>query len=335
MRRSECWRILPLLGPIVAVGLLRALPVAAAPAAGGGADRPPGWPLPPQRLEALLATAPFQVARVDSRIGGVSGAVRLDVRFPGSGEQFPVKWKATPRGRADGWNNSPRKEIAAYEVQKLFLDPPDYVVPTSALRCIPLRDYWAIRPRPVPTFEGVPCVLGLVSAWVSEVRADPLRLDPERFEKDPAYARELAHLNLLTYLVAHRDGRSGNFLESRLGPRVYAVDNGISFGTLVYNFLVPNWDVLRVPALPRAAVDRLRGVGPEDLRALGVLAELHVDRLAGLGPAPPGPNLDPAHGVRRTPGVLQIGLTRHEIEGLRGRLEDLLARVDRGEIPLF
>ncbi len=329
MGRSVGWRALAL----SALAALLAPPAAAGEAT--APDRPPGWPLPPARLEALLGSAPFYATRVKRRIGGVSGAVRLDIHFPGSGEDLPVKWKATPRDRADGWNNSPRKELAAYEVQKLFLDPPDYVVPTSALRCIPLRDYWAIRPRPVPTFEGVPCVLGLLSVWVSEVRADPLVLDRERFATDRAYARELAHLNLLTYLVAHRDGRSGNFLESRLGPRVFAVDNGISFGSLVHNFLVPNWDVLRVPALPRAAVERLRRARREDLEALGVLAELRADRLAGLGPASPGPNLDPARGVRRAPGRVQIGLTRAEIDGLRLRLEALLARVDRGEIPLF
>ena len=331
MRRVRRWRILLGLVP----GLLAGFGAGASAAEGPDAARPPGWPLPPAHLEALLATAPFHVTHVDRHIGGVSGAVRLEIRFPETGQELAVKWKATPRGRADGWNNSPRREIAAYEVQKLFLDPPDYVVPTAALRCIPTRDYWPIRGRPAPTWEGTPCVLGLLSVWIAEVRADPLVLDRERFRTDRAYARELAHLNLLTYLIAHRDGRPGNFLESRLGPRVYAVDNGISFGTLVHNFLVPNWDVLRVPALPRDTVARLRRVGEGELRALGVVAELRWDRLAGLAPAPRGPNLDPRTGVRRTPGRLQIGLSRSEIDGLRSRLRELLARVDRGEIPLF
>ena len=33
--------------------------------------------------------------------------------------------------------------------------------------------------------------------------------------------------------------------------------------------------------------------------------------------------------------MLQLGLTRDEIEDLEERIEDLLEKVDKGEIPLF
>jgi len=63
------------------------------------------------------------------------GAKKLRLRFD-DGVEINVKWKRAP-AEAEGWNNSPRREIAACEVQKLFLEPDDYVVPVSVPRCIP------------------------------------------------------------------------------------------------------------------------------------------------------------------------------------------------------
>ena len=49
----------------------------------------------------------------------------------------------------------------------------------------------------------------------------------------------------------------------------------------------------------------------------------------------PGPNRDPARGARVAPGWLQLGLTRAELDALEARLQALLARVDRGDLPVF
>ena len=51
-------------------------------------------------------------------VGGVMGVKKLRVRLGSEGEEYFVKWKRAPSGDADGWNNTPRKEIAAYEIQK-------------------------------------------------------------------------------------------------------------------------------------------------------------------------------------------------------------------------
>ena len=65
-----------------------------------------------------------------------------------------MAWKEAPRGTCDGWNNNPRKEIACYAVQRWFLDPADYVVPTIALRAIPLGLYRRVAPEATPTIDG-------------------------------------------------------------------------------------------------------------------------------------------------------------------------------------
>jgi hypothetical protein len=47
-----------------------------------------------------------------------------------------AKWaRAAPGG--DTFNNALRYELAAYAIQELFLDQPDYVVPPTVARAVP------------------------------------------------------------------------------------------------------------------------------------------------------------------------------------------------------
>ena len=52
--------------------------------------------------------------------------------------RIKVKWAKAPSGGRGSFNNRPRYEIAAYELQKLFLDDPEYVVPPTIARCVPV-----------------------------------------------------------------------------------------------------------------------------------------------------------------------------------------------------
>ena len=126
-----------------------------------------------------------------------------------------------------------RREIAAYEFQKLYLDPDDYVVPPFALRCIPLDQYRVIDENPSPNFEGARCVYGMVVAWLSNVDRPDVTLQPYLFSTDPRYSYHFANLNLFTFLTAHRDANPGNFLMSTDpdNPQVFAIDNGIALLT--------------------------------------------------------------------------------------------------------
>jgi hypothetical protein len=266
---------------------------------------------------------------------GVTGAYKLGLAFP-DGKTLDVKWKEVPRGSGDGWNNSPRKEIAAYAIQRWFLDEADYVVPTPVPRCIALDRYAAVERQAEPTLPGTRCVLGIAVAWMEDVTPDGV-WDPARFARDPHYAAHVADFNLLTYLIEHKDGRRGNFLLSKdpADPRVFAVDNGISFDAFPWNFLVTNWHRIRVPWLRREAVNRLRAVSPAKIAALGTLAELAADEDGILRPVvPPGPNLDPDEGARIAPGRVQFGLTDDDIEDLEERIEELIEDVDEGDVPL-
>jgi hypothetical protein len=300
---------------------------------------PPGnnWPLPPETVERLFAQEPMELVDVKRTPQGVAGASKGDVVFPRDGRRLQVKWKQAPHGDADGWNNDPRKELATYVVQKWFLAPDDYVVPTVALRCVPLDAYRRLDSRAGPTIAGTRCVLGALSLWLQHVTVPHPVYDPERFLSDPAYAYHFSDFNVLTYLVDHRDGRPGNILaaDDDANRRVFAVDNGIAFGGLVYNFLTTNWNVIRVPAVRREVVERLRAVDREALASLATLVELRADAEGVLRLVPPGPPENPDRGARVGPGHLQLGLTAREIDALRRRIASLLERVDRGEIAVF
>ncbi len=309
--------------------------------ASGPAGADPGaadhWPLPPGQLERILAREDFEVRSVSSDVGGVMGVRKLGLFFSRSGHELMVKWKRAPDGDADGWNNTPRKEIAAYEIQKWFLDPDDYVVPTIVARCIPLDTYADIEPDTSPNLPGTRCVMGVLVIWIENVGIDDPIYEEEIFRENPRYARHIANMNLLTYLIEHEDGRRNNFLTSddKTDRRIFSIDNGVSFGARVKNWFVWNWNSIRVPALPEQVIERLRGVGPERMGGLGVLVELRAGDDGVLRPVARGENTEPDRGSRVREGWIQLGLTRGEIEDLQKRLDDLLARVDEGEQPLF
>ena len=300
---------------------------------------PPGnhFPLPPPQLEQVMREE-FELRSAEGAGGGVMGALRIEAYYPSIDRALSVKWKTAPEG-GDGWNSTPRREIAAYLVQKWFLTPEQYVVPTTVARCIALEDFAEIDAEAQPNLPDIPnarCVFGTLAIWLDNVEhADDL--DEERFRSDARYARSFANYNLLTYLIRNRDSRRGNFLIAKdpSNPRIFAVDNGIAFGEWFYNFFIPHHDVIRVPALPRDSIERLRKVGEKELQALLVVAEFRSAADGILRETQASAAFDMEEGARIRDGVLQLGLEPGEIDALSERVRDLIAEVDAGEIPVF
>lgn len=296
-------------------------------------------PLPPGEMERLMATAPFEIEEVEGAGGGVMGAKKLELEFDTPDKHdvdFDVKWKEGASG-GEGWNNAPRREIAAYRIQQLYLDPVDYIVPPVVARCIPLRTYQPIEKEPPATFEGTQCVFGTLSAWLDNVTMPSQAFDAERFSTDRRYAYHFGNLNLLTYLIDHRDARQNNFLISKdpANPQLFAIDNGISFGGVLYNFFTSHLDRIRVGGLPERSIERLRTVTHEQWQRLAVLVQLQADEHGILRPVEFTPAWDPEAGARWSKGVLQLGLTTAEIEAVEQRAKALLAEIDKGAITLF
>lgn len=314
------------------LGLAAALCALALPwgAADAGAQNIKGEP---PEIERKLRSGEFEMRRwAGARFEG-DRTQQAALEF-GDGEMVLVKWAKAPRG-GDRFNNRPRYEVAAYELQKLFLEEAEYVVPPTVARCVPPWSYpEAVAPE-APTFEGEPCVLVVLQSWLWNVTEESV-FDRGRFRRDTVYARHLANLNVLTHLIDHKDANVGNFLLSTVegSPRVYGVDNSLAFDSEKSN-RGTDWRRLRVDAVPAATVARLRELSEEVLRdALSVVAQFERSG-GGMVPVEPGPPLDPEQGIRVRDGVIQLGLTEGEIGDVYARIQRLLRRVDRGNLATF
>jgi hypothetical protein len=291
--------------------------------------------VPAARLEHTLERGYFDILAWRSTAHGVSGALTLWLSFAAEQLVLRAKWKAAPHN-GSGFDNDARKEIAAYRLQQLFLDPAEYVVPPTVARCIPTHFYHRRIGHARSTFAHTSCVLGVLAYWLEGVH-ELGPIDHRRFEKDPTYRTAIANLNLFTYLFNHRDSRPSNFvMADRDTPRAFAVDNGLALSGITNprTTLLHEWQHLRVHKLPHTTIERLRKLTRQDLDTLATVVEFRVvDRQ--LEPVPPTPPLDDNQGVRHSGDVVQLGLTHSEIDGIASRLKSLLARIDAHELEEY
>jgi hypothetical protein len=287
------------------------------------------------KIEQRLREQPFVIlSAADTRFLG-DRTQRVTLNYPDDdGGPMIVKWAQAPRNGA-AFNNEPRYEIAAYELQKLFLDEPNFVVPPTVGRVVPLEWLRQYDPEAQATFGNINSVVMVVQYWLQQVTPDNY-YDRNRFESDSVYARHFADFNLMTHLIRHMDMNAGNYLVSAepTNPRVFSVDNGVAFRSEPSDRGYEFRD-LRVNRLSRATIERLRTVTEADLhRTLGVLLQYEI-RNGELVPVPPGENMSAGRGVRRNDTTVQFGLTGAEIRDVWGRIENVLERVDSGRITLF
>jgi hypothetical protein len=301
----------------------------------------PNWQFAPKKLETVIYKRGLEgklpAKEVEKTAHGTTGALVLINHDTVSGKDIKWKFKKNVPGWIDSFNTSPRKEIAAYNVQKFFLDPEDYVVPTALPVCIPRDRFMKRGGYAAATLEGTDCVLGLASIWMKDVTIPDNLYDELRFLKDPAYAYFMSNFNLLTYLIQHRDGRVGQFLVAKDDKRrqVFSIDNGISFGFWPYNFFIEQWEDIHVPALRKDSIDRLRTIQRQDLDFLAVIVQFELDDKGILQPTPVGKNLNPKEGAKYKDGILQYGLSKSEIDALWDRIQNVIAEVDAGNIQVF
>ena len=90
--------------------------------------------LPVPTLERQLSVEHFEIVSAEISRPKAKGDITLkaEVAFAGAAP-YRVKLRKAEPG-AEDFNNRPRYDLAAYELQKLFLDPAEYVVPPTSLR---------------------------------------------------------------------------------------------------------------------------------------------------------------------------------------------------------
>jgi hypothetical protein len=287
--------------------------------------------MPGTRMERLMRSAPFQVLHVQDAPSGISGPKKVQIRLlqdDGPPLTVFVKWKQVPNS-GDKLNNSPRRELAAYQFQKLFLEEDSWVVPPSVVRCIDRTKLRLIADAKI--LKGTRCVLSTLSYWVQDV-TNKGTFDEPRLATDPPYRLNFSRLNLVTHLIGHRDTRDANFLMASdpRRPRLLSVDNGLAFSGLVFNpiaWFQHDWADLLVDEFPRSTIERIRKIRRVDLNGLLAVAHLRQlgDMVLHVSPAAP---FDEDEGVRFRPGEIQLGLTRDELDGIEERRAALLTRID-------
>jgi len=300
---------------------------------------------PADQVERWLASPDLEILGVASTPAGIQGARVLTLRVPGPPEVvFRAKWRSLATLTS---KNDPRRELVAFAIQKLYLDPDGYVVPPTAAHCFPLDMYRAqVYPAATASFRDVPCVLGYLSYWLEDVeslkdaRADGWfrshddALDDDMFSANPLYRESVADMNLVTYLIDHADTHSAQFVIRRDpdAPAVYSVDNSMAFGVKHNHRVKVDWSKIQVPALPARSLDRLRAARLEPLSSI---AELELHGGGHLVPASPRQRAAEPAGIRWIQGRLVIGMTVDELAMLRGRIDALLAAVERGDPKQF
>jgi len=301
-------------------------------------------------VESWLADPELEVLGVAEPPTGIQGAMVLTLRAP---RLMPVVFRAKWRAHSTTTTrNSPRRELVAYTIQKLFLDEDHYVVPPSAPHCFALERYRAqVDAKATATFREAPCVYGILSYWLEDVEslADAAEdgwfhgqyrhaFDPALFADNPAYRDSISRVNMLTFVIGHADSHAKNFVitSDSSAPLVYSVDNSLSLGLKKNSRLDPrhDWSMLKVPSLPRSAVERLRA------------ARSQLDRLAAVAILQPkGGTLVPVArpplvapnglGLEWKAGHLRVGLSAAEIGQLEVRIALLLSKVDSGAVDLY
>ena len=286
-------------------------------------------------LEQRLASMPFEILKAEKARGIKEDvALKSDVKFK-DGVELRIKIRPANMGGSE-FNNEPRYEQAAYELQKLYLDENDRVVPPTALRAITRADLKPHAPAVPATFRGSNDVLVVVQYWLKSVSGPNDVWDQARFGRDPAYAKHVANLNVLTFLIGHGDSNAGNIMLSTdaKNPRVFSVDNGVAFRSLKSD-RGQLWRQMRVPSVPKQTVERLRAMDraklDQALASVGTwtVNDAHLVRVDGE------PAYSGAKGVRMRDGKIQLGLTPREILDIENRRKKLLEMIDKGEIGTF
>lgn len=297
-------------------------------------------------LERLLTEG--ELIGVADTPSGMQGAKLLTLEVEAKGRDVVLRAKWRPQSSAD-LINEPRKELAAYAVQKLFLKDHELVAPPTVARCFPLEDYRKWVPEARATYPDVECVFGFVSYWLEGVKTVGAARkegllgegsgiwDARLFERDEIYRTSVGNANLLTYLINHGDAHEEQFVLERAprGLRAFVVDNSIAFRSIKNPMLLlrQDWSSIQVPRLGHHQVERLRALTDRDyaqLATVSVLEKRDDDELITLRTWKDEPGDGSA--MKWNGRQLRIGLTPGEIELVRGRVGDLLRRSDLAKL---
>jgi hypothetical protein len=303
-------------------------------------------------VEGWLHRPDIEIVAVSEPEKGKQGTRILTLAVPHGDDRivFRAKWRSIATSSK---LNNPRAELAAYAVQRLVLEPHEYVVPPARGHCFELEHYRAhvdVDADEPPSFAKTNCVYGILSYWLEGALTLKLAAkagwfrsgvpyDAALFARNASYRQSVADMNLFAHLISHGDAHPNQFVVTGgpARPLVYMVDNSTSF-TSFRNKTIErgaDWSEIIVPALRRAVVERLGALDPSHLDTLAVVEQYEL-RDGILVPTRRTPATSQrSSGFRWMGNELQVGLTEAEIAMLRSRIAALVARAASGDTRIF
>lgn len=289
--------------------------------------------------------APLQIDAAVPPPGGTQGTAVLGAS---SGDvRFAIKWRPA---ESESLLSDPAKELAVFALQQLFVPEQDAVVPPTRALCLDRAALEELTHQTLEPFEGSDCVLGYAAWWLhgaighraavsrelAEPRGDFTLYDRERFEREPAYRRNVAIVNLVTYLSRNVDAHLGQFVMYPDDGHWFVIDQSMTFDVLPNPRVAirDNLSEMTVPSIPADIAARLVALTREELNSLAVLVEWE-ERDGRLVRVPQGDLFQADERVRREGSRIQIGLEPDEIEGVWERVEILRARLDDETLQTF
>ncbi len=302
--------------------------------------------------DRMVRSPRLAILAAEQTSGGNQGVIALALETS-EGERFKAKWRSTASASLF---SSPAKELAAYRLQALLLEPRDYVIPPVASHCFELGRYRDAVLETASPLQGTECVFGFLSYWLTEAitmpdarRAglwpmppdgvyddDPQLYDSARFEADPVYRRNLAILNLITHLVNNRDAHAGQFVLYTEPWHAFLIDNSLAFETVPNprTLFIQDLSQLIVPASPADVAARIRALERRDLDVLLAIEEYALDD-GELSKVEPGAPFATMEHLRRTDDRLQIGLDDADVAGLWIRVQGVRRALEDGTLGTF
>jgi len=207
----------------------------------------------PREVEEWLSRNELEILHATEAPQGKQDARVLILAQDDRRVVFRAKWRALSTAHQ---LNVPRRELGAHAVQKLFLEPEDWVVPPAAGHCFELDRYrHTVDAKAEATFDDTACVFGFLSYWIENARGVEDAVDADwieseelresvRFRSDPVYRRSLSNLNLLSHLIDHGDSHPKQFVLSLSNDhlRVFLIDNSIAFSEFRNPSIDHDWD---------------------------------------------------------------------------------------------
>ena len=160
----------------------------AVPASSFGQDA--NFALPISDIENILSVGDFQViSAVTSR--GLPSERTYQVTASAGNAMLQMKYAPAGKG-ADEFNNRPRYELAAYALQKLFLDEAYYAVPPTVARAFPTSQVQDVlnlvpvdyKPEAEQTFNEWAMTVVLLQYWMWNVEVPDKLDDKDRVDED-------------------------------------------------------------------------------------------------------------------------------------------------------